>query len=228
MPMSVAAQEMTGSNKKRKRETSPVEKLDVAKIMDGTLPVDKKGKGKAKEESILGDDTLTGRKAECAFLFKPNAWNRTDRVTRRVGQYVSLDCEFVGVYDPESNHSEHSLARVSIVNLYGVTVLDTFVAQRERIGDWRTWVSGVRPQDVKDGQSLPTPIGRAFILTESDDTIAPTFKEVQQKVADIIKDRILVGHAVYNDLKVISGKSRGARRKRLTMRTTGTPAQASA
>lgn len=70
----------------------------------------------------------------------------------RAGQYVSLDCEFVGVYDPANNHSEHSLARVSIVNLYGVTVLDTFVAQRERIGDWRTWVSGVRPQDVKDGK----------------------------------------------------------------------------
>lgn len=31
---------------------------------------------------------------------------------------------------------------------------------------------------------------------------APTFKEVQQKVADILKERILVGHAVYNDLKV--------------------------
>ena len=72
-------------------------------------------------------------------------------LSNRAGLYVSLDCEFVGVYDPASNHSEHSLARVSIVNLYGVTVLDTFVAQRERIGDWRTWVSGVRPQDVKDG-----------------------------------------------------------------------------
>lgn len=38
------------------------------------------------------------------------------------------------------------------MNLYGVIVLDTFVAQRERIGDWRTWVSGVRPEDVKDGE----------------------------------------------------------------------------
>lgn len=65
MPISVAAQEMTSSSKKRKRESSPVEKLDVAKVMNGARPADKKGKGKAKEESILGDDTLTGRKAEC-------------------------------------------------------------------------------------------------------------------------------------------------------------------
>lgn len=33
--------------------------------------------------------------------------------------------------------------------------------------------------------------------------IAISFKEAQKKVADIIKDRILVGHAVYNDLKAL-------------------------
>lgn len=65
-----------------------------------------------------------------------------------------MDCEFVGLYDPANNHSEHSLARVSIVNYHGAIVLDTFVAQREKIGDWRTWVSGVRPQDVKGGRPL--------------------------------------------------------------------------
>lgn len=66
---------------------------------------------------------------------------------------MSLDCEFVGLYDPANNHSEHSLARVSIVNYHGAIVLDTFVKQRERIGDWRTWVSGVRPEDVKNGKA---------------------------------------------------------------------------
>ena len=69
----------------------------------------------------------------------------------RVGQYVSLDCEFVGLYDQANDHSEHSLARVSIVNYHGAIVLDTFVAQREKVGDWRTWVSGVRPEDVING-----------------------------------------------------------------------------
>lgn len=73
MPVSVAAQELTGANKKRKREASPVEKLDVAKVMDGTSPADKKGKGRAKEESILGDDTITGRKAECAPMQTPSS-----------------------------------------------------------------------------------------------------------------------------------------------------------
>ena len=34
------------------------------------------------------------------------------------------------------------------------------------------------------------------------DLPARPFDEVQKKVADLLKDRILVGHAVYNDLKV--------------------------
>ena len=48
--------------------------------------------------------------------------------------------------------------------------------------DFRTHVSGIRPQDIKD---------------------APDFKTVQTKVADIIKDRVLVGHAIHHDLKVL-------------------------
>lgn len=32
--------------------------------------------------------------------------------------------------------------------------------------------------------------------------IAKSFEEVQTKVADIIKDRVLIGHAIHNDLKV--------------------------
>ncbi len=33
--------------------------------------------------------------------------------------------------------------------------------------------------------------------------IAITFEEAQQKVADILQDRILVGHAIKNDLDVL-------------------------
>lgn len=32
--------------------------------------------------------------------------------------------------------------------------------------------------------------------------LAKPFNEIQQQVAGIIKDRILVGHAIHNDLKV--------------------------
>lgn len=76
---------------------------------------------------------------------------------------------------------ESALARVSIVNYHGHVVLDTFVQPRERVTDFRTWVSGVRESDVMN---------------------APPFDDVQKQVAGMIKDKILIGHAVENDLKV--------------------------
>ena len=49
--------------------------------------------------------------------------------------------------------SESTLARVSIVNYHGAVILDQFVRPRERVTDYRTWVSGVREEDLRNGQS---------------------------------------------------------------------------
>lgn len=46
---------------------------------------------------------------------------------------------------------ESSLARVSLVNYHGAVQLDVFVRQRERVVDYRTQFSGVRPSDMVDG-----------------------------------------------------------------------------
>lgn len=106
-----------------------------------------------------------------------------------IGKYVALDCEMVGVGPPITDNrtgkitTESSLARVSIVNYHGETVLDAFVKQKERVTDYRTHVSGIRPEDIVGTNAL-------------------SLEGVQRKVADIIKGRILVGHAVFNDLKV--------------------------
>ncbi|GAA96955.1 uncharacterized protein L969DRAFT_96846 [Mixia osmundae IAM 14324] len=122
---------------------------------------DLKGKRKATLDELLGTPSLpTGRKA------KP-------------GEYVALDCEFVGV-GPDAEES--MLARVSIVNYFGVLVYDTFVRPKEAVTDYRTFVSGVREQDLRD---------------------APTFEEVARKVADIIEGKILVGHAIHNDTQAL-------------------------
>ena len=66
----------------------------------------------------------------------------------RVTKIVCMDCEMVGVGDG----SENMLARVSIVNQYGEPVYDKFVKPKEEVIDYRTFVSGVRPQDLKDGK----------------------------------------------------------------------------
>lgn len=97
----------------------------------------------------------------------------------RPGQYVAIDCEMVGV---GFKGSESVLARVSIVNWHGYVLYDRFVRPMEKVTDYRTWVSGVRAVDLKD---------------------APVFKTVQEEVSQLIKGRVLVGHAIQNDLKAL-------------------------
>ena len=72
----------------------------------------------------------------------------TEISTHRVGKYLAIDCEMVGV---GLYGSESSLARVSLVNYYGAVILDEFVRQRERVVDYRTHVSGIRKTDVIKG-----------------------------------------------------------------------------
>eukprot|EP00744_Colponema_vietnamica_P019807 GILI01028054.1.p1 GENE.GILI01028054.1~~GILI01028054.1.p1 ORF type:complete len:361 (-),score=69.64 GILI01028054.1:117-1124(-) len=92
---------------------------------------------------------------------------------------VALDCEMVGVGD---KGERSALARVSLVNYYGHVLYDQFVKPLEKITDYRTEYSGVRPVHMEN---------------------AISFKQAQTEVAALIKDRILVGHSLHNDLKVL-------------------------
>lgn len=96
-----------------------------------------------------------------------------------LGTYVAIDCEMVGV-GPKGSTSV--LARVAVVNWHGHVVYDRFVRPREPVTDYRTWVSGVRARDLRN---------------------APSFAEVQAEVAEILRGRVLVGHALENDLRVL-------------------------
>lgn len=96
---------------------------------------------------------------------------------KSIGKYVAMDCEFVGV-GPEGKES--ALARVSLVNYYGHVILDEFVKPREKVTDWRTWVSGIRPEHMKE---------------------AVPFKQAQESASEILKGRILVGHSLKHDLE---------------------------
>jgi len=100
--------------------------------------------------------------------------------TAEVGKYISLDCEMVGVGPNPENDS--ALARVSIVNFNGDQVYDSFVRPMERVTDWRTQVTGMTAKHLIDARS---------------------FEEVQKDVAKLLEGRVLVGHAIRNDLDVL-------------------------
>lgn len=97
-----------------------------------------------------------------------------------VGKYLAMDCEMVGVGD---GGYESALARVSIVDFHGRLVYDSYVRPKERVTDWRTWVSGVGPRNM---------------------ATARTFDEVQTQVAGLLGGRILVGHDVKHDLQALA------------------------
>lgn len=92
---------------------------------------------------------------------------------------VAIDCEMVGAGHGGRNNI---LARVSVVNQYGYCLYDKFVRSREDVTDYRTWVSGVRKKDLDHGEDFLT---------------------VQKDVAELLKGKILVGHALQNDMKVL-------------------------
>lgn len=79
-----------------------------------------------------------------------------------VGRYIAIDCEMVGVGGAENERS--ALARVSIVNYHGHLVLDTFVKPKEKVTDWRTWVSGVSAASMKDGACFSSFLYHIFLL----------------------------------------------------------------
>jgi len=92
---------------------------------------------------------------------------------------LALDCEMVGVGE---DGRKHALARVSIVNESGECIYDAFVKPSEKVTDYRTEVSGIRPKDIRNGKDL------AAVRTE---------------VEYMLTGRLLVGHQLDNDLKVL-------------------------
>jgi RNA exonuclease 4 len=148
----------------------------------------------------------TNRRDFISFQYKTRAKLIINNFSCRITKYVALDCEMVGV-GPEGEES--MLARVLIVNAYGNVIYDKFVAARETVTDYRTHVSGIRPEDLLGG--LIFFHSQSFQQFSYNEIflwlfifLAPTFEEVQKDVAQLIKGRIVVGHALENDFKVWS------------------------
>jgi hypothetical protein len=104
--------------------------------------------------------------------------NIPDKVRSR---YVGLDCEMVGI---GSSGKKSVLARVSMVNFDGKTILDLFVRPSEFVTDFRTEFSGIRKRDLRHGHAI-------------------SLKDCQQQVSNALSGKIVVGHALNNDFKVL-------------------------
>lgn len=104
-------------------------------------------------------------------------------------KYVAMDCEMVGI---GPGGIDSALARVSLVDWNGDVLLDSFVRPEVEVTDYRTHVSGVHPEDLLE---------------------APRLRDIQPQVMRLLDGRVLVGHGLDNDLRVLMlSHSRTARR----------------
>ena len=119
------------------------------------------GNGKAKELRCEREKKRLEREARRGKIRDGKFAPQARRENRQETRIVAVDCEMVGV---GAEGRKSALARVVVVNYYGNVLLDTFCAPSERVTDYRTRVSGIRPQDLKG---------------------ATPFDEVQQQVATV-------------------------------------------
>lgn len=150
-----------------------------------TAPFRRNRKKKAKDDvtSAVQDVKTLNLAPDTHSSTKPENEKNKDEARNdkrnKLTKFLAMDCEMVGVgYDG----NDHMLARVSIVNKFGDCVYDKFVKAREEVKDYRTNVSGVRKEDMLNGEDFTT---------------------VQKEVAELIKGRILVGHSLKNDMSVL-------------------------
>lgn len=92
---------------------------------------------------------------------------------------LAMDCEMVGA---GLDGKRSILARVCLVNTWGNVVYDKHAKPVEQVTDYRTHISGVRASNLRKGED---------------------FKVVQKEVAELILGRVLVGHSLRNDFKVL-------------------------
>ncbi|KAI0274725.1 ribonuclease H-like domain-containing protein [Gloeopeniophorella convolvens] len=96
-------------------------------------------------------------------------------------QILALSCTVVGA-GPGGNTP--MVARVAISDFRGAHLLDCYVVPTMAVTDYRTSTTGITPANLTSASAVK-------------------FPDVQRLVADMIKDKVIVGHSLWNDLSVL-------------------------
>ncbi|TFK41341.1 hypothetical protein BDQ12DRAFT_435940 [Crucibulum laeve] len=109
----------------------------------------------------------------------------TSAVQASFHKYVSVAVLVVFIGSLKVNGSSQDIpmvARVSIADYRGNTLLDTYVRPTHPVENYRTEETGIQHAHLSH---------------------APRFADVQERVATIIKDKIIIGHRIWNFLSVL-------------------------
>lgn len=115
---------------------------------------------------------------------KPNSTSDPSRckssATAIPTKFLAIDCEMVGT-GPKGSVSQ--LARCSIVSYEGDVVYDRFIKPTVPVTDYRTRWSGIRQRDLFK---------------------ATPFPQARKEILKLLMGKVVIGHAVHNDFKVLS------------------------
>ncbi|XP_063052305.1 apoptosis-enhancing nuclease [Engraulis encrasicolus] len=92
---------------------------------------------------------------------------------------VAVDCEMVGT-GPGGRRSE--LARCSVLNYDGEVLYDQYIRPERPVTNYRTQWSGIRKEHLNH---------------------AVPFKKARSQIAAVLKDKVVIGHALHNDFKAL-------------------------
>jgi hypothetical protein len=107
------------------------------------------------------------------------------KMRKRMENAVAIDCEMVGI----GLGKESALAHVAIVDFNGNALLDKYVIPKggiESITNYRTNYSGITPAKL-----------------EGLNKEKHSFDKIKREAHKILKDKIIVGHGLINDFKVL-------------------------
>jgi len=99
---------------------------------------------------------------------------------------IAMDCEMVGI---GYNGQQSMLARVTIIDENCKVLFDKYVKPTCKITEYRTFVSGILPEHLDENGS------NAENLLD--------IATCRSQVLDILRNKILVGHALKNDLNAL-------------------------
>lgn len=162
------------------KKTGTARKTKSAQTKDDEIRADSSSKASTSASAVASQAQIQSRTSAQSY---PDVPNQGMTPSLSPGKYIALDCEMVGV-GPVPEESS-MLARASLVDYNGTQLYDTYVLAKEPVTDYRTHVSGITPALIRPGSG------------------ARSFEHVQQDVASLLEGRILVGHAIHNDLKAL-------------------------
>lgn len=95
--------------------------------------------------------------------------------------FLCIDCEMVGI---GRDGTQSALARVSILDWNGNVVMDEYIKPGRKVTDYRSFVSGITPAILREKANMD-------------------YATCRKKVIKLLRGKILVGHALENDLGIL-------------------------